>query len=126
MNKVIHFEIPADDIKRAQTFYADVFGWQINEIPEMKYTIVVTGPTDEQQMAKESGFINGGMMERKDEFQHPIITIDVDDIEEALKKITDKGGKIVLTKMEVADIGYAAYFRDSEGNMIGLWENKSK
>ncbi len=126
MNKVVHFEIPTDDIKRAQAFYTDVFGWQINEIPEMKYTIVVTGPTDEQQMAKEVGFINGGMMERKDEFQHPIITIDVDDIEEASKKITEKGGKIVLTKMEVGDMGYAAYFRDSEGNMIGLWENKKK
>ncbi|MBI3887846.1 VOC family protein, partial [Candidatus Microgenomates bacterium] len=68
MNKVIHFEIPADDINRAQRFYKEVFGWKMNIIPEMNYTIVQTGPTDEKGMTKESGFINGGMMKRRDEF----------------------------------------------------------
>ncbi|MCL4353919.1 VOC family protein [Patescibacteria group bacterium] len=124
MSKVVHFEIPADDIERAQNFYHDVFGWKINEMPKMKYTIVHTGPLDEQNMPKESGFINGGLMERRDEFQHPVITIDVDDIEEALEKITSKGGEVVMKKMEVGDMGWTAYFRDSEGNMIGLWQNK--
>ncbi|MCL4387000.1 VOC family protein [Patescibacteria group bacterium] len=124
MSKVVHFEIPTDDIKRAQDFYHDVFGWKINEMTEMKYTIVHTGPLDEQNMPKESGFINGGLMERRDEFQNPVITIDVDSIEEALEKITSKGGKVVSRKMEVGDMGWAAYFRDSEGNVIGLWQNK--
>lgn len=126
MNKVVHFEIPTDDIKRAQAFYRDVFGWQINEIPEMNYTIVVTGPIDDKRMPKESGFINGGLMERKDEFQYPVVTISVEDIEEAGKKITEHSGKMIRPKMEVGDMGWAAYFRDSEGNMIGLFQNKSK
>lgn len=124
MNKVVHFEIPAEDMKRAQDFYHKVFDWEINEIPDMKYTIVITGPVDENRMPKEPGFINGGMMENQREFKNPIITIEVDDIEEAVEKIEDGGGKKIGEKMEVADMGWAAYFRDTEGNMIGLWQNK--
>ena len=124
MNKVVHFEIPAEDMKRAQDFYHEVFDWEINELPEMKYTIVQTGPLNEKRMPKESGFINGGLMEKQNEFQYPVVTIDVEDIEEAGKKIADHGGEMIKDKMEVGDMGWAAYFRDSEGNLIGLWQSK--
>ena len=52
--RVVHFEIPFDDGDRARAFYGDAFGW------EMDYTIVMTGPTDEQSGPTEPGFINGG------------------------------------------------------------------
>lgn len=45
-------------------------------------------------------------------------------IDEALKKIEQNGGKVVRGKEEVGDVGYAAYFKDSEGNVVGLWQNK--
>lgn len=60
--KVVHFEIPFDDGDRARSFYRDAFGWQINEMPELDYTIVVTGPVDETGMSSEPGYIGGGMM----------------------------------------------------------------
>lgn len=127
MNKVIHFEIPADDVQRARDFYHEVFGWKINPIPSMDYTIVMTGPTDEKNgMNKEPGFINGGMMKRGSDVTHPVVTIDVEDIEAAMKKITTHGGAFISSKMDVGDMGYAAYFKDSEGNVIGLWQNKKK
>jgi len=31
MDKVVHFEIPADNLQRAQNFYGELFGWQINQ-----------------------------------------------------------------------------------------------
>ena len=56
-------------------------------------------------------------------FEHPVITISVSDIEKAAKKIEKGGGKIVSPKQPVSDMGFVAYFKDPEGNVIGLWQN---
>lgn len=126
MNQVIHFEIPAQNAERAEEFYNSVFGWGINDIPDMKYKIVHTGPTDKDGMIREVGFINGGMMERSSELSYPVITIDVPDIEEISRKIVENGGEIIRAKMNVGSMGYAAYFKDSEGNIVGLWQSRKR
>ena len=59
--RVVHFEIPADDVDRARSFYRDAFGWQMSGLPEMGYTMVGTTPTGENGMPSEPGSINGGM-----------------------------------------------------------------
>jgi predicted enzyme related to lactoylglutathione lyase len=64
-------------------------------------------------------------MPRQDEYKAPNIVIDVDNIEDALKAVNDAGGNTVHERMEVGDMGFAAYFNDTEGNLIGLWETKS-
>ena len=63
MNKVQHFEIPTDDIERAKKFYEKTFGWNITDwpMPGMRYAGLHTGPVDNKNMPKESGFINGRM-----------------------------------------------------------------
>ena len=122
---VVHFEIPADDVERARTFYRDAFGWNITPMPEMQYTILATTPTNDQGMPNDPGAINGGMFERADDISTPIITIDVDDIEAALTKVESLGGKTVRTSVAVGDMGFAAYFTDSEGNLMGLWQTAS-
>jgi uncharacterized protein len=122
---VVHFEIPADDVERARSFYRDAFGWNINPMPEMKYTILGTTPTNDQGMPSDPGAINGGMFEREDEISTPIITIDVDDIEAALSKVESLGGKTVRPGIAVGEMGFAAYFTDSEGNLMGLWQTAS-
>ncbi len=66
MGKVVHFEIPADDLARAKKFYSTVFGWTLNEFPEMEYTIAKTVESDQNGMPKEPGAINGGMLQRQD------------------------------------------------------------
>jgi predicted enzyme related to lactoylglutathione lyase len=121
--RVVHFEIPFDDGDRARGFYADVFGWNLMEMPEMSYTMVATGPTDPQGPPSEPGFINGGMMQRGDPVGSPVITVDVDDIDAALAKIEKLGGSAVGSKQPVGDMGFAAYFKDPEGNLLGLWQN---
>jgi len=37
MPSIVHFEIPADDIERAQKFYTELFGWQIEKAGPMDY-----------------------------------------------------------------------------------------
>jgi predicted enzyme related to lactoylglutathione lyase len=121
--RVVHFEIPADDVPRAESFYSEAFGWTTNSIPDMGYTMVSTVPTDENGMPKESGAINGGMLARQEPVNTPVIVIDVDDIDRALARIEELGGKVLRPKAAVGDMGHAAYFTDSEGNTVGLWEN---
>lgn len=123
--RVVHFEIPFDDGDRARAFYRDAFGWNVKEMPEMSYTMAMSGPTSEQGMPSESGYINGGMFERSDQWpaSGPVITVDVPSIDGTLARIAELGGATVVDKTEVGDMGFAAYFRDPEGNIIGLWEN---
>jgi uncharacterized protein len=123
--KVVHFEIPFDDADRAQGFYRDVFGWSVQPMPEMDYTIVSTGPGDDQGLPSEPGFINGGMMKRQEQLGTPVIVLQVDDIDKTLAMVEENGGSTVLGKLPVAEMGFAGYFRDSEGNLMGLWQNAS-
>jgi predicted enzyme related to lactoylglutathione lyase len=121
--KVVHFEIPADDAERAQQFYGDVFGWQLQPMPEANYTMVTTGPSGDTGPT-EPGYINGGMFTRSEEAsQHPVLVVDVEDIDAALQKVEEAGGKTLSGRMDVMGMGWAAYFTDPEGNITGLWQN---
>ncbi|MGM9472395.1 VOC family protein [Pseudarthrobacter sp. YS3] len=124
MGAVVHFEIPADDQERARNFYSEAFGWKISPMPEMNYNAVTTTPTDEAtSLPKEPGAINGGLMGREGDLVNPIITVDVPDIDATLKTVEELGGSVVTPKNSIPDMGFFAYFRDTEGNVMGLWEN---
>lgn len=123
-NRIVHFEIPVDDQDRANAFYEGAFGWEITTIPEVGYTSVATGPADEQGPT-ESGYINGGMFQREESLNTPLLTVDVIDIDAALSTTGKLGGTTVREKFAVGDIGFAAYFTDTEGNVVGLWETVS-
>ena len=122
MDKVVHFEIPVDDLERAQKFYKSVFGWKMESMLGMEYIMIGTTPVDEKGIPKEPGAINGGMMKRQRPVTAPLITIGVEDVEEAMKNVKKMGGEMVRGKIQVGDMGYAAYFKDTEGNIIGLCE----
>lgn len=124
MDKVVHFEIPVDDVNRAKEFYGAIFEWDLQdyEMGGGTYTILQTVAVDERQMPKEPGAINGGMMRRSAETPNPVITIQVDAIDDALKKIEAGGGSVVTPRTEIPNMGWFAYFKDPEGNTMGLWE----
>ncbi|HEX2073326.1 MAG TPA: VOC family protein [Geodermatophilus sp.] len=123
--RVVHFEIPFEDGDRAKRFYAEAFGWQVHDMPEMAYTLVTSGPSGDEGPS-EPGFINGGMMAREGSpSTGPVIVVDVDSIDRALKTVGELGGSTVTPKMAVGDMGFAAYVKDPEGNVIGLWESAS-
>jgi predicted enzyme related to lactoylglutathione lyase len=121
--EVVHFEIPVDDEERAGKFYSSAFGWKLDPMPELQYTSVRTTPTDESGRPSVPGSINGGMLRREGTVTSPVVTIAVEDIDEALANINSLGGATVTPREEVAGMGWAAYFRDTEGNVVGLWQN---
>ena len=127
MDKVVHFEIPVDDAARAKEFYRSAFEWQLDDMDMGDgnvYTTITTTPIDEQsRLPLEPGAINGGLFQRTSDTPTPVITIGVDGIDDALKKVEAGGGIIVQPRTEIPDMGAFAYFKDTEGNVVGLWEN---
>jgi uncharacterized protein len=125
--RVVHFEVPYDDRERASAFYAEAFGWELTPLPDLGYVLVTTGPTAPQGGGpQEPGFVNGGMLSRSEAIGGPVVTLDVDDIDASLAKVEELGGHTVQPKVPVGEMGFAAYFTDSEGNLMGLWETTTQ
>ena len=123
--EVVHFEVPAKDVKRAKTFYSQVFGWKTNDskMPTGDiYTSLMTTPMDDRMRPKNPGAINGGMMQLREPYTGPVITVHVDDITAALKNVESQGGKTVVKRTEMGQYGAYGYFKDTEGNLMGLFE----
>ena len=123
MDSVVHFEIPADDIKRAHDFYTKAFGWQLNDWENSGYFLASTTPSDQKTGQPTSpGAINGGVGKRTGPLMAPTVTLRVDDIDAKLQTIKQLGGSIVAPKSPVGNIGFTAYIKDTEGNVVGLWQ----
>jgi hypothetical protein len=123
MDSVVHFEIPADNPARASKFYGDAFGWSFMKWDgPMPYWMVGTTESDQTGRPKKAGAINGGMGKREGPLKSIVVTISVADIEKALQKVEKAGGKTVAKKQAVGDMGFTAYFKDSEGNVVGLFQ----
>jgi hypothetical protein len=127
-NRVIHFEIEADDINRIQKFYEKTFGWKFEQMMKandkggMDWWGVTTGP-------EGTPGINGGLHKRmaKEKIYYFDCTIQVDDIDKAIEDVKKNGGKIrsEMTgkeKDEIPGVGWFASAIDTEGNMFGLMQ----
>jgi predicted enzyme related to lactoylglutathione lyase len=126
MDGVVHFEIPADDLARAKKFYGNTFGWSLQDVPEMNYVMATTGAVDEKRMPVTPGVIGGGMLKRGAPVTVPSFAINVKDIDASAEKVKAAGGTIVKEKSPVGDMGFIVYFKDTEGNVMSLWQTKKK
>ena len=125
MDKVVHFEIPFDDKKRAMKFYADAFDWKLTDMAEMSYVMAETAPTGDDQLPKDRGAINGGLFQRPKEAPHTVVYVGVESIDAALKKVAAGGGKVVTPKTAIPGMGAYARVTDTEGNVLGVFETAS-
>jgi uncharacterized protein len=124
MDKVVHFEIPTDDLARAKKFYGTVFGWKTEDVPGMEYSMAHTVEVDQKtRMPKQAGAINGGLRKRSAQVKAPVVVIDVENMEKALEKVEKAGGKVIMPAQKVMDMGWNAYVKDTEGNVIGVWQS---
>ena len=126
MDKVEHFELPADNVERATNFYMKVFKWELNPVPGVKYTRLLTIRVDDKVTLPRPFEVNGAIIKRTKEVTTPVVTITVTDMDDTLKRIAKEGGKVLVSKTEFSDRGYTAYFSDSEGNVMGLWQVRTK
>lgn len=119
MPRPVHFEIHAADMDRAQRFYESLFGWSFQSWGDGSYRLIETGT--------DGPGINGGMIKRRGPEPaggEPVTcfmcTIDVGDVDAFVAKAEALGGSIALAKMAVPGVGWLAYVKDSEGNILGL------
>ena len=122
MDKVEHFEIPADDLERALNFYKTVFNWELNPVPGVNYIRLLTIRVDDKVISQRPFEVNGAIVKRNSEVKGPVVTISVSDMDVTLEKVQMAGGSVVRGKTEFGKRGYTAYFKDTEGNVMGLWQ----
>ncbi|HJY76035.1 MAG TPA: VOC family protein [Burkholderiales bacterium] len=118
-NPIVHFEIPADDVARAQTFYQNVFGWKIKQMS------MPSGPEYYGVTTRKEGEagINGGLMKRNMPGQPFANYVAVKSIDDFLAKVTANGGSVIMPRQEIAPgMGSIAVFKDTEENMMGLYQ----
>ena len=119
-NRVVHFDVYADDVDRAIAFYQTVFGWSIEKVEGMDYWLITTGEG-------EPG-INGGLSKRESPTQGIIpqfgftCTVGVEDVQAAFAAAVGAGGSELHQPGPVPGVGYLAYVRDTEGNHLGLMQ----
>ena len=117
MPRVVHFQMYVDDPARAEKFYTNVFNWQLNQWGgDDTFWLVTTG--DESEPG-----INGGMLVRPEPSATTTIVMQVPSIDEYADKVTDGGGTVTVPKFAIPGVGYAAYFIDTEGNHIGIFQD---
>ena len=119
MNRtIVHFEIPANDVEKLAGFYRGLFGWKVEKAEGMDYWMIETAP--------EGQGLNGGMMKRQMPEQVPTNYVQVESVDQYATRLVELGGKIVVPKQEIPEMGYFAIFLDPEGNCFGLFEEKAK
>ncbi len=120
---VVHFEIPANDVKKLQKFYENVLGWKITKtpMPGVEYYNIATVPTDDKGMLQRPG-VNGGLYPRTQEMPGALQVnyISVEDIDKYTDMVTKEGGKILVPKRQIPKVGWFAIAADPEGNSFGL------
>jgi hypothetical protein len=127
MNPVVHFEMPANNMKRMKTFYTKTFGWEMNQMgSDMGHYVVVMTAESDKNGPKKKGIINGGFYERQKKEQQPSFVITVDNLKAHMKKVTSAGGKILGKPWDIPGVGIFVPFQDPEGNVLSMLQPKMK
>ena len=116
MPKIVHFEINAENPLRAKNFYENVFDWKVEKWEgPIEYWVISAGEEDEEG-------INGGLQKRENKDDHIFNYVGVESVDKTLKKIKENRGEILKPKSPIPGVGYYAFFKDTEGNRLGIME----
>jgi predicted enzyme related to lactoylglutathione lyase len=115
MAKIDYFEIPADDVEKAKSFYEDLFGWKIQQSPDPNYWIISTGHEEKPED------VSGGMQKRQMPGQQITIMIGVEDVDATLEKAKGLGAEIIKPKTEWGMVHFAV-IKDTQDNVFGIFE----
>jgi predicted enzyme related to lactoylglutathione lyase len=125
MNKNVNalnwFEIPAKDINRAKSFYEGIFDIQMDPIMEMMGMKMTFFPAENGNGKVSGGLAESQMHAPSQEGTVVYLNANESGMDNVLSRVDGKGGKVVMPKTQISpEIGYMAFFIDSEGNKIGL------
>ena len=119
MGRVVHFEVHAEDLDRAERFYRDVLGWSVTRVEgvPVDYRLVHTGegqPGIDGAITARRGAIDGQAVIAW------VCTAQVDDVEDTVRRAVEAGGEVALGPDDIPGVGRLAYLKDTEGNVFGV------
>jgi uncharacterized protein len=114
-DQVVWFEVTGKDGSKLQSFYGDLFGWQIKADNPMNYGMV----------QGENGGIGGDVGQSQDGGTQVTFYVAVDDPQAALDRAEQLGGRTVVPVTAIPDMVTFAQFADPEGNVVGIVKNQS-
>lgn len=99
----------------AQTreFYRAIFDWQFDEESMPSYTLVNAGAEPTGAIFKKPDAAPGVCAN---------IYFQVNDINTTLQKVGDRGGRVLVPKTEIPNVGHFAMFTDPEGIAVGIMQ----
>jgi uncharacterized protein len=120
--RVIHFEIHASKPRELIAFYSELFGWKFTKWGEIDYWMVETGPPDKPG-------IGGGLLQRppcngqSGQWLNAFAcTVQIESLDTTVAKAVALGAQIALPKMPIPGVGWLAYIKDLDGNLLGLMQ----
>jgi predicted enzyme related to lactoylglutathione lyase len=122
MGRAVHFEIHASNPQQLVDFYADLFGWSFHKWEGAEYWLISTGD-------KEKPGVDGGLVQRRGPAAVEgaavnafVVTVDVADLDGDLAKAMASGGSMAVPKMPIPGVGWLAYIKDPDGNILGMMQ----
>ncbi|WP_199610997.1 VOC family protein [Flocculibacter collagenilyticus] len=120
-NRCVWFDIPVQDLKRAQQFYAKVLAVKVTTETHDGFTF---GVLDHNEG-------NGGcLIPHENEVTDQLgvlIYLNVDGrIKDALEQVEEQGGQVIDPIHDIGPYGCRAIIKDSEGNRIALHSTSNK
>jgi predicted enzyme related to lactoylglutathione lyase len=125
-NVINWFEVSVSDMARAKKFYQSVFSLQMNETEPMPGMKMAFFPS-ENMNGKVSGALVQSPMHKPGADGAKVYFNGNPDLAVALGNVEAAGGKVLMPKTKISDeVGYMAFFTDSEGNTVALHSNPVK
>ena len=116
MARVMHFEVPSSDLAASRKFYENVLGWKLNKWEgPMEYWLISTGD-------KAVPGIDGALGGAANEFHGTVNTVDVEDLDETIRKVEANGGQVIMPRDEIPGVGWLAYIKEPGGAVLGLMQ----
>ncbi len=115
-NLLTWFEIPVTDMHRAVRFYNEVFGWELNIVEASPFQFAFFDFPEH----RTGGSLSRGENYRPGADGAVIYLYAGQDLSEPLSRVEAAGGKVLMPKQSIGEHGYTAWFRDTEGNRIGM------
>jgi len=117
MHGIGHVEIPTTNVKKAQKFFGNIFGWTFQEVPDLDRVLFHTGS------APGGSLLRVKKMPKKGQVN---VYIEVEDVAAKLKEIKKAKGKVLVKKTPVGTMGWLGQCATPDGCFLSLWQSAPK
>lgn len=129
-NPVTWFSIPSDDIGNAARFYEAAFGWNLLPVTkeyksELDYQVALNSQSDDEFVSLERGRLNGCLVKKQTGITHPVVLIEVDDLDEAADRVKEAGGSVASEVIPMDTLNGDFFLaKDPDGNLLEIFRSR--